>query len=168
MKTATTLHKTAKGWVLKSGPDVAYGKQKAEFQAAQQSWPKDVLCIQFQANTGPARLLDNVKAQRLRESLLASEARAEAKVQLAKLQGEVDRVQVRVNELTPRVARQRELVESFNHKAKASKDTKFHEAHAHEHNQAIAQLKTLEKELSDAQAQLTKLQTQFNDTKSKV
>lgn len=55
MRTATTLGKTSKGWVLLAGPEVPADKQRVQFGNIGANWPKDVSEVRYQANDGQAK-----------------------------------------------------------------------------------------------------------------
>lgn len=79
MRTATTLHRTGKGWVLKYGPDIDAARQRAEFAAAHNEFPKGVQAIQLQLSDRPARTLDLERAQRVAAQLALAASKADQK-----------------------------------------------------------------------------------------
>lgn len=155
MKTATTLHRTAKGWVLKYGPETPFGKQKAEFSAAVSGhWPKDVTAVRFQASEGKAKVIDSTKAEVRAKARAQAEIHAEGKLLRQKRDAQAARLRDLIAELTPRVSHQKERVDVFKSKCDASAGTKFNDAFAIEHKQAQALLEELEKKLAGLKAEL--------------
>lgn len=155
MRTATTLHKTSKGWILKHDPDVPFTKQKAEFGAAVMgNWPKDVVAIRFQANEGKAKTLESVKGNQRVMARAQADQRAEAKRQKQIHDAREASVQAAIAELEPRIARERERVDIFKDKADRSKDTKWNPAFVREHKDAVELLASLEKQHAKLKAQL--------------
>lgn len=158
MKTATTLHRTAKGWVLKYGPETPFGKQKAEFSAAVSGqWPKDATAVRFQASDGKAKLIDSTKAEVRAKARVQAEIHAEGKLLRQKRDAQVARLQDLISELTPRVSHQKERVDVFKSKVEASAGTKFNDSFAIEHKQARALLDELQKKLAGLKAELDAL-----------
>jgi hypothetical protein len=65
MRTAITLLKSKGKWVLKYGPDVDCDLQKREFLGGRQSFPEGATAILYQPSSGPARIRDLEKHERM-------------------------------------------------------------------------------------------------------
>ena len=158
MRTATTLHKTAKGWVMKHDPDVPFAKQKSDFAAAVQgNWPKDVLIIRFQTNNGKEKLLHADKAKGRQAALAQAELIAQAKQLKQTRDAQQARLKAAIAAIEPQIANQKERVEVFKAKAAASKDTKWNQQFLIEHKQATESLSAMEKQHSELKAELSEM-----------
>jgi hypothetical protein len=69
MRTATTIGKTAKGWVLLSGPDTPADKQRMAFGNIGANWPKDVSEVRYQSNDGAAKVKLKDKATNIAQKI---------------------------------------------------------------------------------------------------
>lgn len=158
MRTATTLHKTGKGWILKHDPDVPFAKQKADFGASVEGkWPDGVFAIRFQVNDGKAKLLDSSKAKNRTEARAQAELNAEAKLLKQSREAKEARNQSAIAELETQICRQKERVEVFKSKVAASKDAKWNAQFVIEHKQAKEILADLEKQHAKLKAELADL-----------
>lgn len=83
MRTATTIHRTAAGWVLAAGPDVPADKQRASFNNIGDHWPKDVLEVRFQFADQPAKSRDKERATTIAAQIRNAEKKAAEKLENA-------------------------------------------------------------------------------------
>lgn len=83
MRTATTIHRTAAGWVLAAGPDVPADKQRANFNNIGDHWPKDVLEVRFQFGDQPFRTRDREQATTIAAQIRNAEKKAAEKLENA-------------------------------------------------------------------------------------
>ncbi len=84
MRTAITLGRTDKEWVILSGPDVPADKQRFEFGNIGHKWPKDIKEVRFQMNDGAAKTKSKAKAEASIENMTNAVKKSEEKTALAK------------------------------------------------------------------------------------
>jgi hypothetical protein len=79
MKTAITCVRTAAGWKLAAGPDIAADKQRRDANGMGSNWPDGILEVRFQMSNGVARTWSKEKAQTIVRQFNEAEARVAQK-----------------------------------------------------------------------------------------
>lgn len=86
MRTAVTIARTGKGWVLISGPDVSADKQRSAFDNLGREWPEGIIEVRFQQNDGVSKCRDQAKAESIAVNTSEADKKSAAKEELQKKQ----------------------------------------------------------------------------------
>lgn len=82
MRTAITLGKKYKDWIILSGPEVSADKQRLAFSNIGLKWPKDISEVRFQMNDGVAKTKSKAKAESAIENMKNAQKHSEDKLAL--------------------------------------------------------------------------------------